>query len=86
MEHKKVQAQTAFSATLTDEVLSDSTAGSDLEPVQTSSTQAKKHATLRRRLVMFSLCLTLFLAALDTTIVSTALPTIASTLGASTAQ
>jgi MFS family permease len=36
--------------------------------------------TLQRRLVVLSLCLTLFLCALDTTILSTALPTIATDL------
>lgn len=41
---------------------------------------------LRRRMLMLSLCLTLFLSALDVTIVATALPTIASTLNASAAQ
>ncbi|KAJ4508999.1 hypothetical protein HRR86_007549 [Exophiala dermatitidis] len=40
----------------------------------------------RRRIVMFSLCLALFLSALDITIVGTALPTIARHLGASTAE
>ncbi|KAI0014098.1 major facilitator superfamily domain-containing protein [Xylariaceae sp. FL0662B] len=39
----------------------------------------------RRRLLMGSLCLTLLLAALDITIVATALPTIAGTLGADAA-
>ena len=41
---------------------------------------------LRRRMLMLSLCLTLFLSALDITIVATALPTIASTLNATAAQ
>ena len=41
---------------------------------------------LRRRMLLFSLCLTNFLSALDVTIVSTALPTIASTLNANAAQ
>lgn len=36
--------------------------------------------TLQRRLAMLSLCLTLFLSALDVTIISTALPTIAQAL------
>ncbi|CAI6093578.1 unnamed protein product [Clonostachys chloroleuca] len=40
----------------------------------------------QRRLVMFSLCLTLFLGALDITIVTTALPSIAKTLGTTTQQ
>ncbi|KAI1505188.1 major facilitator superfamily transporter [Biscogniauxia marginata] len=42
--------------------------------------------TWRRRLAMFSMCLALFLSALDITIVATALPTIARTLGASAAE
>jgi MFS family permease len=41
---------------------------------------------LRRRMLMLSLSLTLFLSALDVTIVATALPTIANTLNASAAQ
>ncbi|SPO01412.1 related to DHA14-like major facilitator efflux transporter (MFS transporter) [Cephalotrichum gorgonifer] len=41
---------------------------------------------LRRRTLMLSLSLTLFLAALDVTIVATALPTIARTLNATAAQ
>ncbi|CAG9941108.1 unnamed protein product [Clonostachys rosea f. rosea IK726] len=40
----------------------------------------------QRRLVMFSLCLTLFLGALDITIVTTALPSIAKSLGTTTQQ
>ncbi|KAJ5636529.1 uncharacterized protein N7484_009842 [Penicillium longicatenatum] len=40
---------------------------------------------LRRRSVMFSLCLAMFLSALDVTIVATALPTIARQVNASTA-
>ncbi|KAH9904304.1 major facilitator superfamily transporter [Xylariomycetidae sp. FL2044] len=43
-------------------------------------------STTRRRVVMFSLCLALFLSALDITIVATALPTIAHTLGATAAE
>ncbi|ETN42956.1 uncharacterized protein HMPREF1541_02114 [Cyphellophora europaea CBS 101466] len=42
--------------------------------------------TLRRRIVMFSLCLALFLSALDVTIIATALPTIARHLDASAAE
>jgi predicted MFS family arabinose efflux permease len=42
--------------------------------------------TTRRRLVMLSLCLSQFLAAIDITIVATALPTIASSLHANSAQ
>lgn len=41
---------------------------------------------LRRRMLMLSLSLALFLSALDVTIVATALPTIAKTLNASAAQ
>ncbi|KXJ86469.1 major facilitator superfamily domain-containing protein [Microdochium bolleyi] len=40
----------------------------------------------RRRMIMLSLCLTIFLAALDVTIVSTALPTISSSLHATAAE
>ncbi|KAL1852067.1 hypothetical protein VTK73DRAFT_9308 [Phialemonium thermophilum] len=41
---------------------------------------------VRRRIVMFSLCLALFLSALDITIVATALPTIARHLDADAAE
>jgi MFS family permease len=41
---------------------------------------------LRLRIVMFSLCLALFLSALDVTIVATALPTIAKEVNASAAE
>lgn len=40
----------------------------------------------RRRMIMLSLCLTLFLAALDVTIVATALPTISTSLNATAAE
>ncbi|KAH7253421.1 hypothetical protein FSOLCH5_014173 [Fusarium solani] len=56
--------------------------GACLEPVETgTSYQPPKIGTWRRRLIMLSLCLTLFLSALDITITSTALPTIANQLG-----
>ncbi|KAH6889282.1 major facilitator superfamily domain-containing protein [Thelonectria olida] len=52
-----------------------------LEPVQTgTSYKPPQMRTAQRRLVMLSLCLTLFLGALDITIISTALPTIANSL------
>ncbi|KAH7163456.1 major facilitator superfamily domain-containing protein [Dactylonectria estremocensis] len=52
-----------------------------LEPVQTgTSYKPPAMKTWHRRLVMFSLCLTLFLGALDITIIATALPTIAEQL------
>lgn len=40
----------------------------------------------RRRMIMLSLCVTLFLAALDVTIVATALPTISRSLNATAAE
>lgn len=43
-------------------------------------------STWQRRLIMLSLCFTLFLSALDITIISTALPTIADELSVSTQQ
>lgn len=43
-------------------------------------------SALKRRVLMFSLCLALFLAALDITIVATALPTITRELGANAAE
>ncbi|KAF4967071.1 hypothetical protein FSARC_5363 [Fusarium sarcochroum] len=55
--------------------------GARLEAVDTgASYQPPPMGTLQRRLVVLSLCLTLFLCALDTTILSTALPTIANEL------
>ncbi|KAF5011426.1 hypothetical protein FDECE_2446, partial [Fusarium decemcellulare] len=55
--------------------------GPCLEPVETGvSYQPPAMGTWQRRLIMLSLCLTLFLGALDVTIVSTALPTIANQL------
>lgn len=53
------------------------------DPIQSPRMQM---GALRRRMLMLSLCLTLFLSALDITIVATALPTIASTLNATAAQ
>ncbi|KAI6754535.1 hypothetical protein HG530_012287 [Fusarium avenaceum] len=55
--------------------------GARLEPVETGASYVPPAmGTLQRRLVVLSLCLTLFLCALDTTILSTALPTIAKDL------
>ncbi|KAF5254638.1 hypothetical protein FANTH_571 [Fusarium anthophilum] len=51
--------------------------GERLQPVETgASYEPPPMKTLQRRLVVLSLCLTLFLCALDTTILATALPTI----------
>ncbi|KAF5565230.1 major facilitator superfamily transporter [Fusarium napiforme] len=51
--------------------------GARLQPVETgASYEPPPMKTLQRRLVVLSLCLTLFLCALDTTILATALPTI----------
>lgn len=52
------------------------------DAIQTGSSMG----THRRHIVMFSLCLALFLSALDVTIVSTALPTMARHLDANAAQ
>jgi len=59
-----------------------------LSRVQTAVSEKVKNTmgTTRRRLVMLSLCLAQFLAALDITIVATALPTIASSLHATAIQ
>lgn len=62
----------------------------DLELSRTETGVSEKvqntMGTTRRRLVMLSLCLAQFLAAIDITIVATALPTIASSLHATSAQ
>ncbi|KAI5206817.1 MFS general substrate transporter [Aureobasidium subglaciale] len=62
----------------------------DLELHRVQTTMSEKvtntMGTTRRRLVMLSLCLAQFLAAIDITIVATALPTIASSLQATSAQ
>ncbi|KAF4995479.1 hypothetical protein FGRMN_5100 [Fusarium graminum] len=65
-----------------DEASDEKTAvGSRLQLVETgASYEPPPMGTLQRRLVVLSLCLTLFLCALDTTILSTALPTIANDL------
>ncbi|KAM5354627.1 hypothetical protein ACJ41O_001274 [Fusarium nematophilum] len=57
------------------------TSGQRLEQVDTATSfQPPAMRTWQRRLIMLSLCLTLFLGALDITIVSTALPSIAESL------
>ncbi|KAG9571350.1 MFS general substrate transporter, partial [Aureobasidium melanogenum] len=60
----------------------------ELHRVQTDVSEKVTNTmgTARRRLVMLSLCLSQFLAAIDITIVATALPTIASSLHATSAQ
>ncbi|KAG9496043.1 hypothetical protein J7337_012617 [Fusarium musae] len=58
--------------------------GARLQPVETgASYEPPPMKTLQRRLVVLSLCLTLFLCALDTTILATALPTIGKELDVS---
>ncbi|KAF9870986.1 hypothetical protein CkaCkLH20_11658 [Colletotrichum karsti] len=60
---------------------------SNLDAVQTNASYIPPTLSpWRRRAVMFALCMTLLLSALDITIIATALPTIASTLHASAAQ
>ncbi|CAG9975903.1 unnamed protein product [Clonostachys byssicola] len=71
---------TAAAANKKDEPADGATAGPGLQLVV--STDAANYTGMqmkpwRRRLVMLSLCLTLFLGALDITIISTALPTVA---------
>lgn len=62
-------------------------ANGDLEEQSTSlEPSSAGMGTLRRRSVMFSLCLALFLSALDVTIVATALPTISRQVNASAAE
>ncbi|KAI4724535.1 MFS general substrate transporter [Aureobasidium sp. EXF-10728] len=60
----------------------------ELHRIQTNASEkiTNTMGTTRRRLVMLSLCLSQFLAAIDITIVATALPTIASSLQANSAQ
>ncbi|CAD0096283.1 unnamed protein product [Aureobasidium vineae] len=60
----------------------------ELHRIQTNASENvfNTMGTTRRRLVMLSLCLSQFLAAIDITIVATALPTIASSLHANSAQ
>ncbi|GKT51039.1 efflux pump dotC [Colletotrichum spaethianum] len=60
---------------------------SQLEPVlATASYRPPEMSPIRRRAVMFALCMTLLLGALDVTIIATALPTIASTLHATASE
>ncbi|KAI1344439.1 major facilitator superfamily domain-containing protein [Xylariaceae sp. FL0016] len=63
-----------------------STPADDAVPTKDSQVSRPQMSTWQRRVVMFSMCLALFLSALDVTIVATALPTIARTLGASAAD
>jgi MFS family permease len=60
----------------------------ELHPVDSATPKdiGGKMGATRRKLVMLSLCLSQFLAAIDITIVATALPTIASSLHADSAQ
>lgn len=51
--------------------------GQDGGDIQKTESQATKMSTGRIAIIMFSLCMALFLAALDVTIITTALPTIA---------
>ncbi|KAH8671725.1 major facilitator superfamily-domain-containing protein [Xylariales sp. PMI_506] len=55
-------------------------------PMDTVVSLQPPTTTVRRRIILLSLCLTQFLGALDITIVATALPTIASSLDADAAQ
>lgn len=55
-------------------------------PDDQPSYPGQQMGAVRRRMLMLSLCMTLFLSALDITIVATALPTIARTLNATAAQ
>ena len=60
------------------------------QPVSTESvaetTSLRSRGRIRTKFIIASLCLAQFLAALDVTIVATALPTIASSLGATTSS
>ncbi|KAK8112013.1 uncharacterized protein PG998_008470 [Apiospora kogelbergensis] len=65
--------------------------GSGSKMTRTASTATIQYpgshmSAFKRRVLMFSLCLALFLAALDITIVATALPTITRELGANAAE
>ncbi|GJC89599.1 efflux pump dotC [Colletotrichum liriopes] len=58
-----------------------------LEPISTDvSYRPPEMSPIRRRAVMFALCMTLLLGALDVTIIATALPTITSTLHATASE
>ncbi|GKT57940.1 efflux pump antibiotic resistance [Colletotrichum tofieldiae] len=58
-----------------------------LEPISTDvSYRPPDMSPIRRRAVMFALCMTLLLGALDVTIIATALPTITSTLHATASE
>ncbi|KAK4926014.1 hypothetical protein LTR66_016374 [Elasticomyces elasticus] len=68
-------SSTASESSPTDEVAKDSDA--DKNELQQTTSRADGFSTLRIALIMTSLCTALFLAALDVTIITTALPTIA---------
>lgn len=55
----------------------DGVTRADAPPLKRAESQAEKFSTFRIFVIMFSLCMALFLAALDVTIITTALPTIA---------
>ncbi|KAK8046951.1 hypothetical protein PG996_015015 [Apiospora saccharicola] len=79
-----------------DEIAASAPAGSPHDAGGSKMTKTASNATiqypgshmsaLKRRVLMFSLCLALFLAALDITIVATALPTITRELGANAGE
>ena len=54
-------------------------------PLERTQSQASAYSKSRQLVIIFSLCMALFLAALDVTIITTALPTIATTFHANSA-
>ncbi|KAK1976626.1 major facilitator superfamily transporter [Colletotrichum cereale] len=71
----------------TQDGLQDGEAHGQLAPISTNTSyRPPEMSPTRRRAVMFALCMTLLLSALDVTIIATALPTIASTLHATASE
>ncbi|KAL0942003.1 efflux pump antibiotic resistance [Colletotrichum truncatum] len=85
-EYATQEKQQSSSPTVTSTQDGDSPL-SNLEAVPTNTSYIPPSLPpWRRHAIMFALCMTLLLSALDVTIIATALPTIASTLHASAAQ
>jgi MFS family permease len=87
-EEKQVAVQPGAEDSLrsTPTPVSQTAAAADHDENQQDDAPDLQMTTLQRRIVTFSLCAVQFVAALDITIIATALPTITSTLSASASE